>query len=122
MAWEIPDEEISSACENEFDTQDSFLLVQEILEARKANKQLQAENKRLKKDSKWEMKAESWEKIGVLKHRIRRRLMRLTKVELQYREIKKDIQDDLNDLDLIMSSEDFEKENNIKIKEQRGWE
>ena len=51
MAWEIPDEEISSACENEFDAQDSFLLVQEILEARKANKQLQAEIDKAKEDN-----------------------------------------------------------------------
>ena len=52
MAWEITDDEINVACENEFDGQDSFLLVQEILEARKTIDQLQAENDKIKQQLK----------------------------------------------------------------------
>lgn len=48
MKWEIPDSEIDSACETEFDGQDKFLIVQEILEARKQIGQLQTKNKWLK--------------------------------------------------------------------------
>ena len=40
MIWEIPDSDIRLACENEFDGQNRFLLVQEILEGRKEAKQL----------------------------------------------------------------------------------
>ena len=52
------------------------------------------------------MREESWKAIGRVKHSLRRNLTTLTKVELEYANIKREMVLELEDLDKIMSDED----------------
>lgn len=54
------------------------------------------------------MKKKSWERIGAVKHSLRRNLTKLTKIEIEYSLIKKEMKEELENLDEIMNEENLE--------------